>query len=271
VTAARGCLLTILATTLAACVLFTDVDGYSNGNASPDAAATTTDSAIDAGIDVVAPSVDASFDAPPDAPSFRDEFARADGPDLGNGWSEKSPDVFALAGGAVVKAASATHYRDNLVIRPVAEDRADVEVSAIFTMGTNNAYPQVFARAQRSTIGAVAAYDGYLLFLSGLAQAVVARQRGDIDEVQLSIVDLPETLSLGTRVKLTLRVYGESPPILEGLIDKFEGAGTKRIGETKISDGVADRVDTPGAVGFSASFDGLSAIDDFEWRALGTR
>lgn len=272
--ALRGALVIILATSLAACVLFSGIDDLSNGGDPADAAeaaAMTPDSPTDAGIDTLAPLSDASFDAPPDAPMFRDEFARGDSPDLGNGWTEKAPDVFSLAGGAVIKAGSATHYRDNLVTRPPEEDRADVEVSAIFTIGATNAFPQVFARAQRTSLTGEASYEGYIFFINGFSSARIARQRGDAEEVALQVIDLPTPLLGGTRVKLTFRVYNESPTILEGIIDRIEGSGPTRIGDTKISDGSVDRIDAPGTMGFTASFEGLPSVDDFEWRALGTR
>ena len=271
---ARGVLLTILAASFAsACVLFNDIDGFSNGGDHPDAAeaATTTDSPIDAGIDTLAPLSDASFDAPPDAPMFRDEFARADSPDLGNGWTEKTPDVFSLAGGVVIKGQSPPHYRDNLVTRPPEEDRADVEVSAVFTLAAVNGFPQVFARTQRTSLNGEASFDGYILFIDSFTSARLARQRGDAEEVALQVINLPAPLTGGSRVKLTLRVYDESPTVLEALVDRIEGSGTTRIGETKISDGAADRIDSPGATGFTASFEAIAAVDDFEWRALGTR
>jgi hypothetical protein len=270
VNAIRGGVLLILATSVAACILFTDTDGFSNGGAGASDAVATTDAPGD-GTTGDARTIDASFDAPPDAPSFRDEFSRADDPNIGNGWTEKRDDAYSLAGGAVLKVQSPTHYRDNMVTRPAAEDRADVEVSAVFTLGGNLAHPQVFARARRSTLGNAAAYDGYMLFLAGLSRVSVARQRGDADEVTLATIDLPNELGMGTRVKLTLRVYDESPPVLEGLVDRIEGSGATRIGETKILDEAPERIDGPGAMGFSASYEGLPAIDDFEWRALGTR
>ncbi|MCA9620159.1 MAG: hypothetical protein KC731_14130, partial [Myxococcales bacterium] len=37
---------------------------------------------------------------------FEDDFARADGDAVGNGWIEKTPAVFSLAGGKAVKAAT---------------------------------------------------------------------------------------------------------------------------------------------------------------------
>jgi hypothetical protein len=250
--------------------LFTDTDGFSNGGSGVDAGGVLPEASTDAPLDAIG-STDASFDAPPDAPSFRDDFSREDNPAIGNGWVEKTPDAFALVAGAVTKNDTGTHYRNNLVTRPTAEDRADVEVSAIFTLGASEAFPQVFARAQRTTLGATLAYDAYIFFLSTGQRGALARQHGDIEEVVLTAFDLPVQLAAGVRLRLTLRVYGESPPVLEGLVDRIEGASTTRIVETKITDGAPERIDTSGATGFTASYKALTAVDDFEWRALGTR
>ena len=260
-------LATSLATSFAAC---RDLSEFSSGGDEPDAAEASTTTGTDGGTPDVAPVIDASFDAPPDAPTFRDEFSRGDSLDLGNGWTEKTADVFSLVGGAVLKAGSPTHYRDNLVTRPAEEDRADVEVSALFTLGPTHAFPQVFARAQRSTLGGEATYDAYLLFMDSPSTARLARQKGDAEEVSLQNIDLPAALASGARVKLTLRVYGDTLTVLEGLVDKVEGSGTTRIGETKISDGAAEKIVAPGTVGFTASFESVT-VDDFEWKALGTR
>jgi len=273
----RGAVLTGVAAGLAACALFTDVDGFSNGpEGSGDAA--TSDAPIvvtsadaseeDTGVTL---DVDASFDAPPDAPTFRDEFTRSDNADVGNGWVEKSPDVYAIAGGAAVKAPSGTNYQNNLVTRPAPEDRADVEVSATFTLAATFGFPQVFARAQRSTVATAGAYDAYIFFLAEPGVAMLARQRGMASEVQLAKIDLPSQLAGGSRLRLTLRVYGQAPAILEASIDRIEGSGTTRLGEVKLSDGSVDRIDAAGTMGFTGGIEAIAAIDDFEWRALGTQ
>lgn len=259
----RCALASAIAASLAACALFTDTSGFSNGSAVATGA--------DGGGDAATTSADAADDAAADAPSgpsFHDDFARGDGPDVGNGWTEKNPDAYSLVSGAVRKEVTSVEYRDNLVFRPESEDRADVEVAATFTLGEESAYPQVFARAMRSTIAEANMYDAYIFFLSGPAAATLARQRGAETEVVLATISLLGPVNADSRVRLTLRTTGTTPVTIEAFVDEVRSAATSRLGEAKTTDATADRLDAAGATGFAASFKALPAIDDFAWRAV---
>jgi hypothetical protein len=92
---------------------------------------------------------------------FLDDFERPDSDNLGNGWIEKLPTVYSIAGGEVVRIATDTSYRDNLCHRPASEDALDAE-AAIEVRFTEVplGYAQIFVRAQSATLAAPGSYDG---------------------------------------------------------------------------------------------------------------
>src|SRR5690606_12658890 len=79
--------------------------------------------------------------------SFFDDFERADGADLGNGWVEKTPGAFSLQGGRVVKSATPVGFADNVVYRPEAMLDGEASVEVRFS-SLPPGYAQVFVRGQ---------------------------------------------------------------------------------------------------------------------------
>src|SRR2546430_6402124 len=99
------------------------------------------------------------------AQGFSDDFNRPDSVDIGNGWVEKTPGAFSLSGNAVIKAATATGFADNLVYRPASESSLDVEASVEVRFASMPpGYAQVFVRGQTATIANAGVFDGYLMF-----------------------------------------------------------------------------------------------------------
>lgn len=266
----RGAAAGILTASLAACVLITDTSGYSNGDDAPTNDGGIDRTEIDGATNSDATSnVEASADAGDATPlqSFHDDFARPDLGDLGNGWTEKNPDAFRISAGAAVKAKTTKNYRDNIVYRPASEDRAEVEVSATFTVDDSFAFPQVFVRAQRATITTTDGYDAYIFFVADVTSATLARQRGATDEVFLTSVKWSSAVANGDRLKLTLKVSGQA--LLEAKVQRLEDGGVTALGSGSFADGDPARIEGTGATGFAASFDTLM-VDDFEWQAAST-
>ncbi|MCA9623784.1 MAG: hypothetical protein KC731_32400, partial [Myxococcales bacterium] len=67
-----------------------------------------------------------------------------------------------------------------LVYRAASEDLLDVEIRLqVSGLPLSIGYPQIFVRAQSSTIATLNAYDGYLFYIDGSATAaVLGRQIG---------------------------------------------------------------------------------------------
>lgn len=205
-----------------------------------------------------------------DAGAFHDGFERADADVLGNGWTEKTAGAFALSAGRVVKAATATtSYRDNMVYRPAAEDTADVEASIEMTVDAAVQYPQLFVRAQRATIATANTYDGYLLYVANNpASAVLGRQRGTVFVVTLATITIDPPLDPAQRYRLRLAARGTSPVALDAWIERLAGASWIVDGEAHVMDADALRIESAGAVGFSANEAATPIYDDFRWRPL---
>ncbi len=241
---------------IAGCSLFVSLDGLSGG--------------ADVGVDGNVPETSSSdqfiSDAGPvsDADSgsdasniFLDDFNRDDAALLGNGWIEKNADAFSLYGDAVQRAAQdggGLDYPDNMVYRPASEDIGDSEISIELVFpSTLVGYPQIHSRIQDNTIGAAGTVDSYLLYIpSSTSMATLSRTRGLENLTDLSSATLSEAMVPGERYRLRLRVVGQNPVGLTGIVEHYTGVWTM-IGETTALDSDPTRLDGAGTVGFSAS------------------
>ncbi len=217
---------------------------------------------------------DAPGDGPGDGPvpDLVDPFSRPDGPSLGNGWIEKLPSTYALAGGEVVRVDTPESYRDNMVYRPASEDVRDVEVSIrVRFTAIPPGFAQVFVRADSATIAAPDSYDGYLLYIVGdvTDQAVLGRQRGSVFVTTLSKFSLSPPLDAGSTFRLTLRATGAQPVALRARVERLERGAWTPIGETAIEDFSTLQIAGAGTVGFSGHELATYVYDDFQRTPLG--
>lgn len=199
---------------------------------------------------------------------FVDMFSRADSANIENGWIEKNPTAFSVTAGEVTRVATSPEsYRDNLVYRPAQEDALDVEISVEvrFTQ-TPPRFPQIFVRARSATIATVDSYDGYLLYVDGSTtanQVVLGRQLGTPFVATLSTFTLSESLSTTDRYRMVLRAQGTAPVMLAARVEKLVGAAWSTIGSTTFEDSAAERITTPGTVGFAGDEVAAYVYDDF--------
>jgi len=227
-------------------------------------------SLLDARIDVADAPTPA--DAPVDAASnsFIDPFTRADNPNLGNGWIEKTPGTFSITNDEVVRVDTTITYRDNMVYRPASEDLRDIEVSIRVRFNqTPPRYPQIFVRARSASIAQPDNYDGYLLYVDGSTamDVVLGRQLGTVFVVALSRFTLSEPLGTAVPYRLTLRAIGSAPVLLEARVEKLGGTPVL-IGSTTFQDSAANRITEAGTVGFAGDEIAAYAYDDFVRTAL---
>lgn len=206
---------------------------------------------------------------PPD--ELVDPFSRPDGASIGNGWIEKVPATYALAGGEVVRIETAENYRDNMVYRPAGEDVRDVEISIrVRFTAIPPGYAQIFVRAASATIAAPDSYDGYLLYIEGdqTDEAVLGRQRGTPFVTTLSRFPLSPPLDAGSAFRMVLRAEGAQPVALRARIERLEGEAWIPIGETAIEDHAAAQLVEAGTVGFAGDEQATYVYDDFRRLAL---
>ena len=210
-------------------------------------------------------------------PSFVDNFDRADSSSLGNAWSEKTPGTYGIASGHVVRNDFSMDYRNDIVVRPPAEDLLDVEVSIEFTVEhLPPGYPQVEARIQRSTFAVTNTLDGYLLYIvgtmgNGLSTAAVTRQHGTTLPAPLTTFPLSPQLALGQTYRLRLSVRGTAPVMLDAYVEQSAGTAWTVIGSVSTTDSASNAVVTTGAIGFATGQPeaaGYYTYDNFYYQAL---
>ena len=211
-----------------------------------------------------------TFTIQPAQSFFFDAFDRPNSNNLGNGWVEKSPQAFDLAGGQASKQATGTGYLDNVVYRPASEDVLDVEASVELQVGTlPPGYPQLFTRLQSGTAGTPGSLDGYLLYVDGGAsEAVLARQNG-FNITTLASFGLTPNLNTTDTFRLRMRTTGTNPVVIDAFIERLDAANWITIGQTSVTDATPTRIDTAGSVGFGGFIEAAYNYDNFSRNDLG--
>lgn len=196
-----------------------------------------------------------------------DTFQRSDGNVLGNGWLEKTPDAFTLAGGRVQKQSTPTgDYRNNVAYRPAAENARDVEASVEFraTSTTSIGYPMVLSRVQTNTITGVDTLDAYVLYINNSASnAVLARQRGNAYDTALATLTLSQPLNTTDTYRLRLRAIGADTVAVSAFVERWDGAAWQILGQAATSDSTAQRISQSGSVGFGGYVENSYSYDNF--------
>ena len=203
--------------------------------------------------------------AVPGQANIFDDFNRADGAALGNGWIEKTPEAFALAGGSAVKQSTFTGYLNNIVYRPAAEDVLDVEVSAeLRVTALPVGYPQIFARVQSATAGIEYNLDAYILYINYTEnEAILGRQLGADFVTTLATLNLSPPLNTSDTFRLRLRAQGTNPVQLNAWVERRNGTAWDIIGQATYSDNAANRIATAGSVGFGGYVESGYSYDNF--------
>ena len=202
---------------------------------------------------------------------FLDDFDRPDSPALGNGWLEKNPGAFDLSGGVVRKLAVTAGYRDNVVYRPASEDILDVEASIEFgLLSASPGYPQLFTRVQQATAGVPYTLDGYILYVDDdLTEAVVGRQIGLNFLTSLAVMTISPALNTTDTYRMRLRTTGTSPVQVDSYIERWNGGAWQTVAQASVQDTSAQRIVTPGSVGFGGYVESTYNYDNFTRTTLG--
>lgn len=229
-------------------------------------------SVLTPGSGLVSGSVSFNITAAAAVETLFDNFDRADSPDIGNGWIEKSAGAFALAGGRMQKLATpGADYRNNVVYRQSSEDVLNVEASAEFRLlGTPVGYPQLLVRGQANTIAGTNQLDAYLLYMNdSTSSAVIARQRGTNYDVPVSVFGLSQALNTNDTYRLRLSAQGTNPVRLTAYIERLNAGTWQLIGQASYDDYSSDRISTAGTVGIGGFEENTYAFDNFRRLYLG--
>jgi hypothetical protein len=203
---------------------------------------------------------------------FSDSFTRADSPNVGNGWIEKSPESYTLSGNRVQKIALSSAYLNNVVYRPASEDLLDVEASVEFRLSAAApGYPQIFTRLQSATVANSGQLDGYIIYVSdNNGQAILGRQLGSSFVTTLANIAISPALNTADTFRMRLRTTGTNPVLLNAYIERWNGSAWALIGSAAASDSAAERIATAGSVGFGGYIEGSYTYDNFVRTDLGT-
>ncbi|MEO8801299.1 MAG: hypothetical protein ABI551_25630, partial [Polyangiaceae bacterium] len=217
----------------AACSLFVslgDLQGP-DGGTTPSSDGGSLDAPAEVGADA---SSDAggSPDAGLDSSLFADDFNRPNGDDIGNGWIEKNPAAFGIAGNRAMRTSDrSVDYVDNLVYRPASENVADTEVSVELTFVDDaGGYPQVHARAQSDSVATSGTLDSYLLYAQTSTTGFLSRVRGKNNLNDLQPIDISPPLDIGPTYRFRLKVSGAHPVHVTGYIEIQAGSTWNVIG-----------------------------------------
>lgn len=251
----------------AACSLFVSLDDLQGpgGVTTPESDGGALDALAevgsDAGSDAGSPT-----DAGLDSSLFVDDFDRPDDDQVGNGWIEKNPAAFGIAGDRAVRTSDrSVDFANNLFYRPASEDVADTEVSVELTFVDDaGGYPQVHARAQSDTIAQSGALDSYLLYVQTSATGFLSRVRGSLDLTDLQPIVISPPLAIGPTYRFRLKVSGAHPVHVTGYIEIEAGPTWNVIGFANVDDDDPMRLDDAGSVGMSGSKDDVGySYDNF--------
>lgn len=223
---------------------------------------------------------------------FFDGFNRPDSAAVGNNWTEKNPAAFSLQGNQVVSFDTDTGFQDDIMYRPAAEGRLDVETSVEITRLPsqpdvwNANFPQLHARVQNMT--SAATLDSYIFFFddaeSNRPTFAVTRSfgAGTRWECYLGNFALAQSLQEGSRYRLRFRVAGTAPVVLTGFVDRWTNGAWETIGtgatthdiNTPRSSLYCDYTSPPppittaGTTGVAKWVNRTDNYDNFYWRDL---
>jgi len=201
---------------------------------------------------------------------FSDDFGRANGAAIGNGWVERDASAFSLSAGRVVKNATPGSSGDVLVYRPASENLGDSEAS--IEMGLNSSsvgYPQVFTRLQTGNIGSTIVR--YVLYVDGVtSRAVLARQNG-ASLTTLGTLSLSPGLNTTDTFRLRLRTTGTSPVAVAAFVERSVSGSWQVIGQASANDSSASRIAASGSAGFGGFTETSYWFDNFNRTAIGAQ
>jgi hypothetical protein len=225
---------------------------------------------------------------------FFDGFNRPNSDTIGNGWTEKNPNAFAIENNQLVSFTTNGGFQQDILYRPASEDRLNVETSVEFVRLPNQGqleianFPQLHARVQRSSLEQPWTLDSYIFFIEdigGTAMFAVTRSPtvGSRWECYIAPVPLDEELEVGGRYRLRFRVVGTAPVQLNGSVERYAngawttiGSGSATHDETTQNDpslycdrdSMAPPITTAGGVGVAKWVNRSDNYDNYFWRGV---
>ncbi len=202
---------------------------------------------------------------------FFDDFDRPDSDDIGNGWIERTPGVWALQADRVSFAGQAENFQDSTFYRPFDEALLDLETSVEFTFiaEVNSSTPQLHARIREDTLAQPGLTNAYLAYMPDGDQLVLTRVDGDVFGLSESVPVNPP-IEVGERYRLMLRVEGIDPVELFGSVERFDPNldDWSVVQTVTMTDAENERIVDPGSFGSSGSYNVVFTYDNFSMTPL---
>ena len=226
-----------------------------------------------------------------------DSFNRANSLDVGNNWTEKNPDAFSLSNGEVPSVSTAGGFTQDIMYRPQAEQRLNLEASMEFRRLANGQplelrnFPQVHARVQTATVAFGWTLDSYIFFIDdsepnparAMFAITVAPTIGTRNECYIAPLPLPAPLVIGERYRLRFRVSGTAPVVLWGAVDQYSNGSWTQLASGTVNHSTGTQRDpalycdgpnmpppitNPGVTGLAKYLNRTDVYDNFYVRDL---
>jgi hypothetical protein len=186
---------------------------------------------------------------------FFDPFDRPNGPDLGNGWIEKTPGAFRILDEQVeFDTVNGEDFRDNLFYRPLAESLLDVEASVVvdFVADDPFGFPQLHTRVQADDVATLGSLTSYVVFVDSddpldprlTVNRIAGGAFGPGDSVSIA----PPPVAVET-YRLRSRVTGTDPVTVEGFFEVLVSDAWEVRTEVMLVDVAEDRIVVAGTMG----------------------
>lgn len=207
---------------------------------------------------------ESSTGQPPTPPLFDDDFERPDSEDIGNGWTEKTPEAFSIVDGALERTAGDELFTENLVYRTDLM-AGDVELEAEFRYldAASDTAPQVYGRFDIANSAAPQTAAGYYLFVLNAEELVIGRASTLDDITDFDTATPVPPLANGVDYRIRLRVVGSDPVELEGFLERMDDGEWLESARVEGQDG------TPNALGpGSAAISGGRGLGRFVYERV---
>jgi hypothetical protein len=183
-------------------------------------------------------------------PTFFDSFQRPANTEIGNGWIEKTPNVFSITDNKVTRTLDGD-WTTNQVSRPPSEDLADVEVSIEFTLldVSQPDWPQVFVRGEPST------FAGYYIWLeagpSTYETPIDIARKGSAESWWTALDQKMAPVAVaGERYRLRIAARGANPVVVDGDYERWNGSAWDAVVTLHGEDSSPEAITGAGTWGF---------------------
>jgi hypothetical protein len=191
-----------------------------------------------------------------------DDFERANDPDVGNGWLEKTPAAFSVLGGELVNDPTGpAGWKDNVAYW--GEDEAYSLHASVVVRFTEDitGHPRLLVRAPILFIDGADAIKTYAVGIPDADSVSLIRQ--DANTVAGGF-DLTSPVEVDERYRISVDIAGQATAVLDVTVEHESQPGMWTvIGEDSWTDTNSPGFLDPGTAGVAMNGGGTAVFDDF--------